>query len=415
MHRRSVLFGVAATSIAGVPHASAQQSSPSTAIVGARWFNGESFVPKTGYCVDGRFTSRKPRTVAQTLDLTGAYLIPPFAEAHNHNLAGGTTNPETSRAAVNRYLAAGVFYAKIQGNIPLDTAQKAALKLGARDGLDVALAQGTITGTNGWPTFIWERLFPTPGYTHANLPDLVYHYADTAEALAAKWPLVLAKRPDFIKVFLWCSDEYGARRADPELQFQSGLDPGLLPKVAQMTHAAGLRLSVHCWNTADFRVAVNGGADEITHLPPFADITPADAAAAARRKVTVVTTGRMLETLGPPFLTPADRPGAIERQKANLRQLRLAGVTVAVGSDAMPDTSAYEANYLRGLQIFSDAELLAMWTGATARTIFPNRRIGRLADGYEASFLALDGDPLQDWTATRRIRLRFKQGAVLKV
>jgi predicted amidohydrolase YtcJ len=36
-------------------------------------------------------------------------------------------------------------------------------------------------------------------------------------------------------------------------------------------------------------------------------------------------------------------------------------------------------------------ELLSIWTGETARTIFPGRKIGSLQEGYEASFLALEG------------------------
>ena len=54
-----------------------------------------------------------------------------------------------------------------------------------------------------------------------------------------------------------------------------------------------------------------------------------------------------------------------------------------------------------------------MWCETTPRAIFPKRRIGRLEDGYEASFLALDGDPLADFGATKRIAMRVKQGVVL--
>jgi imidazolonepropionase-like amidohydrolase len=41
------------------------------------------------------------------------------------------------------------------------------------------------------------------------------------------------------------------------------------------------------------------------------------------------------------------------------------------------------------------------------------RRIGKLAPGYEASFLVLDGNPLVDFANVQRIRLRFKQGTVI--
>ena len=54
--------------------------------------------------------------------------------------------------------------------------------------------------------------------------------------------------------------------------------------------------------------------------------------------------------------------------------------------------------------------LLKMWTETTAQTIFPGRKIGELREGYEASFLALEGNPLDDIMNVHRIKLRFKQG-----
>ena len=46
----------------------------------------------------------------------------------------------------------------------------------------------------------------------------------------------------------------------------------------------------------------------------------------------------------------------------------------------------------------------------TPATIFPERNIGRLADGYEANFLVLAVDPIENWKNTERIELRVKQG-----
>ena len=40
----------------------------------------------------------------------------------------------------------------------------------------------------------------------------------------------------------------------------------------------------------------------------------------------------------------------------------------------------------------------------TARTIFPARRIARLEDGYQASFLVLGGDPVADF---QQVQLAF--------
>lgn len=86
------------------------------------------------------------------------------------------------------------------------------------------------------------------------------------------------------------------------------------------------------------------------------------------------------------------------------------GVRVIVGSDSYRNTSVPEAMYLASLGVYSNAELLRLWADDTARGIFPNRRIGTLEPGYEASFLVLDGDPLADFSNVKRIRLRVKQG-----
>ena len=46
------------------------------------------------------------------------------------------------------------------------------------------------------------------------------------------------------------------------------------------------------------------------------------------------------------------------------------------------------------LGVYSPLEVLKMVTEATPQFIFPERQIGLLRDGYEASFLVYSGDPL---------------------
>lgn len=87
---------------------------------------------------------------------------------------------------------------------------------------------------------------------------------------------------------------------------------------------------------------------------------------------------------------------------------------VAIGSDNVNDSSLSELEYLQGPGIFDNLTLLKMWAETTPRTIFPNRRIGALREGYEASFLALVGNPVEDLNNVRKIRLRFKQGFPLE-
>jgi len=65
------------------------------------------------------------------------------------------------------------------------------------------------------------------------------------------------------------------------------------------------------------------------------------------------------------------------------------------------------------LKIIDNITLLNMWCGTTAETIFPRRKIGHLREGYEASFLVLSGDPINDFTNVQKIEMRVKSGAIL--
>jgi len=130
-----------------------------------------------------------------------------------------------------------------------------------------------------------------------------------------------------------------------------------------------------------------------------------DARLAARRGTSVITTMALQMNAPQPL---RERLRAI--QIATLRVLKSNGVTVTIGSDNVRDTSVAEALHLASLGVYSNLELLKLWTETTPRAIFPGRRIGELQDGYEASFLALEGNPLDDFGNVGRIRLRYKQG-----
>jgi hypothetical protein len=52
--------------------------------INGQWFNGKSFQLQTFYSVDGILTKKKPHGDFETIDLAKGFVVPPFAEAHNH-------------------------------------------------------------------------------------------------------------------------------------------------------------------------------------------------------------------------------------------------------------------------------------------------------------------------------------------
>jgi len=416
MRPQKLIFGVIALAIFLAP-AGLSQSPPNVALVNGNWFNGRSFETRTMYSVKGLFTGNKPEQVDRTLDLAGSWIVPPYAEAHNHNIGTGVEAGETK--AIGKYLADGVFYVKIQGNLPVTDEWKRHLALNRPDGLDVVFAQGSLTASGGHPIVLSEMLLARgyyPGLSKEELKDNRYFTIDSEAELDRKLPLILGKQPDFIKTFLWFSDEFEKRKEDAAYLGLKGLNPRLLSKIVEKAHAAGLRVSTHVTNAADFHNALAAGVDEITHLPFLGPelISSEDARLASKRRTTVISTASLINSL-PSMILPHDAIPAIRKtQIANLKLLSESGAVLAVGSDNVTDSSVKEIEYLAGLNVFDNLSLFKMWTGTTAKAVFPTRKLGELREGFEASFLALEGNPIEDLHNARKIKLRFKQGWLLE-
>jgi imidazolonepropionase-like amidohydrolase len=131
----------------------------------------------------------------------------------------------------------------------------------------------------------------------------------------------------------------------------------------------------------------------------------------------VVTTASTTERLSP-SLPKAWLPAMRANQAANLRTLREAGVRIAIGSDAISGerrfvTARDEVRFLTRHRMLDNLSLLRAWAIDTPRTIFPDRRLGGLEPGFEASFLVLGADPLEDAENLHRISMRVKAGRIL--
>jgi imidazolonepropionase-like amidohydrolase len=379
------------------------------------WFDGEKFRRRTAFIEDGRLRFAESRRqardgAAEIVDLDGAHVIPPLCEAHNHNLGSDYQNAEHIAA----YLQDGVFYVKILSDLPREYGV-VRHTYNRPDSVDAAFAHGGVTGPGGHPIRLREQLLAQgvyDGFTKETLADHAYFVIDSDADIVEKWPLILQYGPDFLKLLLVYSEHYAERRDDPEHFGGKGLSPEIYRRLVDLAHRHGLHVSTHVNSAYDFHVAVDAGSDEIAHLPGAREpqsIDRADAKRAAEKGIVVVTTASLIERRRNDESYDAIRNAQI----ANLRLLKEEGVILAVGSDEYSDTSVKEVAHLRGLGVFSNGEMLRMWTENCALTIFPKRRIGKLQTGAEASFLVLDGDPLEDLAAAQRIQRRVKDGRPL--
>lgn len=78
-------------------------------------------------------------------------------------------------------------------------------------------------------------------------------------------------------------------------------------------------------------------------------------------------------------------------------------VRLAFGLDNFGSTLAPEIDYFAGNKTFDNLTILKIATEDTPQTIFPNRRIGQLHEGFEASFLVLAVNLLTDFKQIKNI------------
>jgi hypothetical protein len=390
-----------------------------------QWFNGKDFTAADFYSVNGILTKNAPSSVDTVVDLKQQFIIPPFGEAHNHS-------PETDQdldVFIERYLADGIFYIKNPNSIPFAT-NKIKSKINHPRSVDVLYANGGLTAKGGHPTVLYNYMLGTtykkalPGWTTKSFEGEAYYLINSKEELEKKWPFILSQKPGFIKFYLIFSEEYEQRKDDTLFNGKKGIDPKLAKLITKKAHAAGLKVSAHAETPSDLKVALAAGVDEINHLPGYQVRwrdgytekyykLPAQLVRKMKKeRVHVDPTYSLLQTEIKP-MSNQQRTAQMNVQKENLLLLKKYQVPVTVGCDSYNLTAQTEIEYLRKMNIYSNLELLKMWCEITPVAIFPNRKIAKLQEGYEASFLILSKNPLENFEHAYNISLRVKQGVIL--
>ena len=394
-----------------------------------QWFDGKKFRRHDFYSVNGVFTRKEPAVTDHVIDLKNGYVVPPFGDAHCHNF---DSNRNVAQQ-VNAYLKDGVFYAKVQTNVRSGALQVVD-KVNKPASVDVSYAHGALTASYGHGIEVYEGLalyYRTGGFSPEEIKKVresrlrdndAYYIIDTAEDLERKWPRILLGKPDFIKIYLVTSEEYKERRERADTVGDRGLDPQLVPLIVSKAHAAGLSVSAHIDTVTDFRAALKAGVDEMAHLPGYYvdvkddprkyQLTAEDARQAAKRQIWIDIAPVAYEIFNPqsPQFNAQTRDRTDAVRVHNLKLLKRYQAKIAFASDRYGSTPLNDVLYLQRLGVFSNLEMLKIWAEDTPRSIFPNRKIGRLREGYEANFVVLGGNPLKDFTQVQNISLRFKQG-----
>jgi imidazolonepropionase-like amidohydrolase len=405
-----------------------KSATPAIAFIGASLFTGQGFEKRTLCVADKKIVDCRPEPT-EVIDLGGAFITPPFGDAHTHHFDG----LYTLDWHISLGLQSGTFYAMTM-TAPVSGVQQIRSRLSGSGNIDVATSLGGITGPQSHPTEIYEALALIHRSYQQQLAnaaeirksslvaDNAYYIVETEDDVREKLAALLEQQPDHIKVYLRHSERY----ADDWGKWGpgGGINPDLLPLIAEIADASNLRLAVATSSVADYRKSLAVGADIITHLQcyqdtesdpksPYYDIseedecllTSFDAQSASKLKMasTVVVTE-----------WAKDRPEKLVLwEKKNIATLQAANAPIVVAVEAYG--SSITEGLIAGVEkgFFLATDMLRIASMDTPAFIFPDRRIGCLEIGCEASFLAFKGNPLEDFNAIRTFAYQMKDGDVI--
>ncbi|MDO8365269.1 MAG: hypothetical protein Q7T20_00640 [Saprospiraceae bacterium] len=382
-----------------------------------QWYDGKGFVTATWYTTNGLLSKKAPAKVDSVINLEGRWVIPPMGDAHCSSI---TENPSAA-STLNLYMGEGVFYLQMLGNSQEGREATVSL-MNKPTAPDAVFANGVITCTLGYPFLEYEgpaNKIRNPAVWAERYDELKtsqkmlgngYWFIDNKAALEANWDKIRLQNPGVISIYLLDAQNNGGKEG-------KGLSAEVAKLVVKKAHKSGLRVFAHVENGSDVSLGLKIGVDGFANMPGHNwdgsgesekfKISDGDLKMLVKKKIPVV----LLLSHGQ---AAANRSAVQAFHKAMLKRLLDANVIVAMGSDDSQRTLRMELNYWFGLGELDDARTLKVLCENTPRAIFPKRKIGKIENGFEASFLVLSDNPLNNVLKTRVQAFKVKNGVLLK-
>ena len=191
--------------------------------------------------------------------------------------------------------------------------------------------------------------------------------------------------------------------------------------IVEAAHAMGRRVTAHAHGAGGINAALRAGVDSIEH----GSYTDQESLRLFRRNnaylVPTILAGVTVEELAAQggVLTPNQAAKAREvgtRMRQSIRNARRAGVLVAFGTDSGVSRHGINAREFQFLVEggYTPTQALAIGTVNAAAHLQLEGVAGRIAPGYSADIIAVDGDPTADVTTLMNVPFVMARGTVAK-
>ena len=391
--RRRILTTVYASASALL--IAAPVAAQTTAVRFGRLWDGERVVADAVVVIEGDRVVRVDRgdaaiaTGADVIDLRQYTGLPGLIDLHTHITYYWDRAPGTRPLGQRRRPAVTVFLAQENARRTLETGVTTVRDLGASNETDLAMRDLVDMGRMVGPRIVASGAGLSAGRDRSG-PDPERMRRLVAERIDAG--------VDWIKV-------YASRGSFDSVDTAQTLTFDEMKAIVDAAHARGVKVAIHSYGPTGVRDAVLAGADSVEHGVDLDDETLAEMARRGTVWVPTIDHNRYYIDakdeygFAPEAIAPLE--DYIARNLESTRRAVKAGVRLGMGSDAV--YSMFGQN-TRELAWFVKAGLtpeqaLATATTTAATLLGAEDRLGRVAPGYVADLIAVNGNPLENIAA----------------